>query len=667
MSRSDPSIGVATGVAVARHEERPNPSMPEPLWFRPQFTFGQSVADVQGGDTARSLGWSGIIPSLRAALEPVIGIHSGRTLAVEGVMGNAQDLGFVSARDMLDCAADTSDSNDPLRCDDCLADVERAGHAAAVALFARMPDRTNVKLFLNVDSRLLDRAEEVVESLRSVLAAHDVPPSCVVPMISERLPFCNAVNLQQSGSVERLQVERVSRVLRGLSGRLAVTNFGAGYASLPLLRLIRPDFVKLDLFFVENVAGDRDRKLMLNTLANMTHLMGVQMVAEGVGTIEDYQVARHAGCDYVKGGLFGGRFLDPDQIPMDQDSMRALNHADQRRLGNDAALIAAETERMEPIVLGTHMGAVFERFRFQKDQNFFAVVDTVGEPVGIIRELDLKEYTYSLYGKDLLSNRALGRTLDGFVASCPVADVNTKAERIMEVFSASDGAECILIVSERKYIGFMSAKSLLRVINEKNLALARDQNPLSRLPGNTMINEYIADSIIDRDSAYIMVYLDFDNFKPFNDKYGYRQGDRAITLFADLLRKQVSQGDVFVGHVGGDDFFVGLREFRHDQAVDLVKSIVQAFEADVESFYDEETRRRGYIIAKDREGVERRMPLLSASAAVVELPRYHDVRSADEIAGLIAQLKKAAKAAPEKIASTCLSDLASPDALATGS
>jgi len=584
------------------------------------------------------------------ALVPIVGVHSGRTLGVEAVVANAGDLGFASAQDLLDCAADAHMPDDPLRCDDCLAAVEARLHTLAVSLFARVPDRTSIKLFLAIDSRLFGRVDEMMDHLKALLAEHEIPSSAVVPALTERLAFINAEALAESDSPVRQGVARIMGVLRGLSGRLMVKDFGAGHATLPLLRVVRPDFVTLNPFFVKNVGGDRERKLMLNSLANLAHLMGIQMIAEGVASVQDYQVIRHAGCDYVQGSLVGGVVDDPAKVPMDQDAVRVLNHADQRRLNSDVALISAETERMDPIILGTSMAAVFERFRFQKDQNFFPVVDSVGEPVGIIRELDLKEYIYSLYGKELLSNRALGRTLDAFVASCPVADVNSKAEKILEVFSASSGAECILIVSERKYIGFMSATSLLRVINEKNLALARDQNPLSKLPGNTMINEYIAECIIDVNSNYILVYLDFDNFKPFNDKYGYRQGDRAITLFAELLRKLLPQGDVFVGHVGGDDFFVGLHEFRHDQAVDLIKSMVTAFERDVESFYDEETRRLGYIFAKDREGVERKFPLLSASAAVVELPHGHLAHTADEISGLIARLKKEAKAKPGKIA-----------------
>jgi diguanylate cyclase (GGDEF)-like protein len=352
----------------------------------------------------------------------------------------------------------------------------------------------------------------------------------------------------------------------------------------------------------------------------------------------------------VQGRLTGAPVTEPAGLARDCETVRALNDADQRTARGDAALIASQTQALAPITRGTPMAQVFERFRQVKDQTFLPTVDKAGEPVGIIRERDLKEYTYSLYGKDLLSNRALGRTLDGFLVPCPIADVNTKAERILDLFSAAESAECVLITRDSRYIGFLSAASLLKVIGEKNLAMARDQNPLSRLPGNAMINEYIAEALTDPTREAVMVYLDFDHFKPFNDTYGYRQGDRAITLFAELLRKALPQADVFIGHVGGDDFFVGFKDFEPAHVDMLIADLIERFRRDVESFYDEETRRAGHMVARDRDGVERCLPLLTASAAIIEVPRGHATRSADEIAGLIAQYKKEAKRTPGGIA-----------------
>ena len=67
-------------------------------------------------------------------------------------------------------------------------------------------------------------------------------------------------------------------------------------------------------------------------------------------------------------------------------------------------------------------------------------------------------------------------------------------------------------------------------LSEKNIAIARDQNPLTKLPGNTLITAYISETLNDLENTYVYVYFDFDNFKPFNDSYGFRIGDRAILL-----------------------------------------------------------------------------------------------------------------------------------------
>ena len=79
------------------------------------------------------------------------------------------------------------------------------------------------------------------------------------------------------------------------------------------------------------------------------------------------------------------------------------------------------------------------------------------------------------------------------------------------------------IVRDNQYMGILTTNSLLKIINEKNLSQARNQNPLTKLPGNTLIHEYFSTSLADRTSSYLLVYFDFDHFKPFNDTYGFPQ------------------------------------------------------------------------------------------------------------------------------------------------
>ena len=210
------------------------------------------------------------------------------------------------------------------------------------------------------------------------------------------------------------------------------------------------------------------------------------------------------------------------------------------------------------------------------------------------------------------------------------------------------------MVDNMRYVGFLSAKALLRIINEKNLALARDQNPLTRLPGNTRIYEFVSQALASRTDASVLIYFDFDNFKPFNDTYGFRAGDRAIQLFADLLQREMRREDQFVGHIGGDDFFVGVRNGDLSSACTLATSVATRFAEDVRSLYDATDRDRGYIFAKGRRGRRHRFPLLSVSAAVLAITQSAEHGSMDSVLSAISTLKKVAKDSRGRIAAAIL-------------
>ena len=144
-----------------------------------------------------------------------------------------------------------------------------------------------------------------------------------------------------------------------------------------------------------------------------------------------------------------------------------------------------------------------------------------------------------------------------------------------------------------------------------------------------------------------MYICDLDNFKPFNDYYGFRSGDRVIKLLADILEKAANRlgSEVFVGHIGGDDFFLGWKlSDNFDEAVAQVWKIVDKFGLDVQSFYSNKDREKGHILAKDRNGVTREFPLLSVSCAML-LVDTNQERLYDEeiVAQTCAELKKHAK------------------------
>ena len=150
---------------------------------------------------------------------------------------------------------------------------------------------------------------------------------------------------------------------------------------------------------------------------------------------------------------------------------------------------------------------------------------------------------------------------------------------------------------------------------------------------------------------FYLIYFDFDNFKPFNDKFGFRQGDRAILFFADLLRKNINEKDDFIGHIGGDDFFVGIKskDYIKDNVILIVKKIVEEFSSGMISFYDRHDIENGFYISKDRNGEIKSFDFLSVSAGVIEISRYERDFNLDIISEILTTLKKEAKIGKDKM------------------
>jgi diguanylate cyclase (GGDEF)-like protein len=199
-------------------------------------------------------------------------------------------------------------------------------------------------------------------------------------------------------------------------------------------------------------------------------------------------------------------------------------------------------------------------------------------------------------------------------------------------------AKGIYVTKENKYYGFISLNNLLSLSYKRNLEIAQNQNPLTKLPGNKQIEVFLH-TVFSENLYSNIVYFDFNDFKPFNDKYGFRQGDRAILIFSELLQKTISSEN-FIAHIGGDDFFIGFLDKTYEEVYEIVKVLMKTFEINVSSLYSKEDVNRKYIIAKDRFGVERSFNLLSVCAAIVEI---NEKASEEKFNEMLGKIKKQSK------------------------
>jgi diguanylate cyclase (GGDEF)-like protein len=169
----------------------------------------------------------------------------------------------------------------------------------------------------------------------------------------------------------------------------------------------------------------------------------------------------------------------------------------------------------------------------------------------------------------------------------------------------------------------------------------RSLNPLTGLPGNERILSELS-ARLGRELPLALLYVDLDQFKPFNDHYGFLRGDEAIRALADLLRqvaRDVGDAETFVGHVGGDDFVVILAP---DQAESVAEDICRRFDALAPTLYDPADRMAGSIEVPDRRGVPQRFPLLSLSIGIATTER-REFAHQGEVVTVATEMKRYAK------------------------
>lgn len=190
------------------------------------------------------------------------------------------------------------------------------------------------------------------------------------------------------------------------------------------------------------------------------------------------------------------------------------------------------------------------------------------------------------------------------------------------------------------------------VVRRLRLALSRsarslDANPLTGLPGNTSI---LCETTrrIECGKPFALAYLDIDNFKSFNDRYGFGRGDEVLGVACRLLTTAVHElagAGGFVGHVGGDDFVFMSVPGTMDA---ICETVIRRFDLVIPDFYDEEDRARGCIDSVDRRGNREQFPIMTLSIAVVSnelAPLTHP----GDVCERVSQLKKRAKAMPGSV------------------
>lgn len=218
----------------------------------------------------------------------------------------------------------------------------------------------------------------------------------------------------------------------------------------------------------------------------------------------------------------------------------------------------------------------------------------------------------------------------------PVIIVSSKSDRDHRIKILQQSVEIFIKKPVDEQYLYYTVKNLTRLLSSN-----RTVSALTGLPGNVQIHAELKKRL-GRKEEFSVLYLDLDNFKAYNDVYGFLKGDEIIEFTAETIVNLVHSDELentFVGHIGGDDFVAIVPGADCEK---LCQNIIAYFDKHVEKFFTEKDLESGYIEVENRKGIIEKFPLTSISIGVVvaDKDRFHNILEIGEVG---AQVKHAAK------------------------
>ena len=218
----------------------------------------------------------------------------------------------------------------------------------------------------------------------------------------------------------------------------------------------------------------------------------------------------------------------------------------------------------------------------------------------------------------------------------PIILVSSISDKVHRTQMLEHGIEIYIVKPLNEMYFFYTIKNISRLI-----ASNRCISALTGLPGNVQIENEMKRRMSSQD-IYAVLYMDLDNFKSYNDKYGFMNGDEVIKFTSDLIQESIQKygipGD-FLGHIGGDDFVAIV---NYENAKKIGRSVVKNFDARIKKFYNQEDATKGCIRVVNRKGKLEKYPIMTITVAMIS-NKYKKYNTTLDIGEDGAMIKKKAK------------------------
>lgn len=529
-----------------------------------------------------------------------------------------------------------------------LPQVDRRATEIVLERWSALPEARRVLVNMSADAFVDSMRKDLQGWLMQALATLDISADrLIIEITGPGRPWDGAV------------LSDAVTMFRAAGGRLSLGDEGVGHASFRSWYELEPDYVRIGKQWIAGIAIDPRKRTIVRGICEVAAEFDTQLIAEGVDAHADLQVVLRLGIPYGQG----------QQVAQKADRRSITSSPTGRASDHEvgAALVSVDSGWRRPAALQnfaviqapvltrrTTHDEVAVMFQRHPELHALAVVEDT-RPVGLIPRQQFMDQYARLYFREVHGRKAC---LDSANPTPCVIERDAPIETLAGVLTSSDQrylSEGFIVTDNSQYVGLGTGDQLVRVVTETRLEAARHANPLTFLPGNIPVSLHI-DRLIAGGVAFVACHADLDNFKPFNDQYGFSRGDEMIRLTARLILAHCDSQRDFVGHLGGDDFVIIFQSLDWQARCE---AIIANFQEEACALLDEDARIAGGFEAQDRHGVQRFFPCTTISiGAVVAPPGIY--QRAEEVAADAATAKHDAKLSPSGIA-VCFATAGGPD------
>ncbi|MDD3224539.1 MAG: GGDEF domain-containing protein [Clostridium sp.] len=491
----------------------------------------------------------------------------------------------------------------------------------------------NKYLFINVDPHIFKDEKFRKGFTKEFLTENNMSPDCIIFEITEKTCIEDYKGFKQAIN---------NYVNQGY--KIAIDDTGSGYSGLKMLNETKPHFIKIDIDLIRGINDDPFKQSLIECFVKLSEATNMKLIAEGIETEEELETLINLGV-YAGQGFFLGRpagtFLDiPNSVKSLIKQFNKLNNnVSYNYQYNNIGEIVSQDKSFTP---KTHCKEIRNYF----DSNNITgacIVNNNGIPVGLIMKHYLDSALATQYGVAVFTKRPISLVMDNSPLIVDYYTPVTEVSKMAMARKAENMYDYVIITNNSKYFGIVSIKSLLNYTTTLEYNYAKQLNPLTELPGNVVIQSNIK-NVIETNNTCCILYFDLDNFKIYNDTYGFENGDRVLKYTAQLIHSEIKSRfpyNGFIGHVGGDDF-VGIIENSIEKCEKLCKDIIKKFDIEILNFFNEKDKHNKYIEATDRRGNRDVFSITSLSIAGVygNLNNFLDPK---EVGLFTAKIKKEVK------------------------